>query len=235
VLAGQTVTFTVKPPAGVTGTLQYDWTQTSPYSTLSASDGTGNKITTSSLTVQLVTTPSDNAPITVTVIAYVVSGGTRVAAGTASTEVTVSNTLAENTMSIISTDSSLSQNNFTQVFPVSLNIGNGALPGTWVWSLSDLGDPGDYPFAVRITTPVLDELVPAPGSSISIPYTAANQSRAWVLTYGNGIYGSGSAMVLTRAASPSGGYTYNITFTATNNTQVVTGRASFNVTNFPPG
>ncbi len=232
---GQTITFTVTAPTGVTGTVEYDWAQTSTFATLSTSTTNGNKLTTSGLTVQLITTPSDSAPITVTVIAYQVTASGRVPVGSASTKVTLSTTLAENTMFINSTDTALPQNNFTQVFPISLDIGDGALPGTWVWILGDMGDPGDYPFQVRLTTPVLDQLAPPAGSSsLSIAYQAANTSPTWILLNGNGIYGGSTPLVLTRTQNGDGSYTYNITFSTTNNTQTVSGRASFNVKTFPP-
>ena len=235
VTAGATVPFTVTAPTGITGTLEYDWTQTSAFATLSTTGATGNKLTTTNLTVQLITTPSDNAPITVTVIAYQVTATGRVQVGSATTKVTISTTLAANTMSIVSTDPSVAANNFNQVFPISIDIGDGALPGTWVWILGDMGDPGDYPFQVRITTPVLDELAPPTGStSLSIAYQQANTLPTWVLLNGNGIYGGSTPLTLTRTPNPGGGYTYNITFSTTNNTQTVSGKATFDVKTFPP-
>ena len=67
---GARVTFTVKPPAGLTGIITYSWTQNGATSTLSSSDGiVGNAIRTTSTSVDLVTTPSDQSAITVIVTA----------------------------------------------------------------------------------------------------------------------------------------------------------------------
>jgi len=67
---GARVTFTVKPPAGLTGIITYSWTQNGATSTLSSSDGiVGNSIRTTSTSVDLVTTPSDQSAITVNVTA----------------------------------------------------------------------------------------------------------------------------------------------------------------------
>ncbi len=143
--------------------------------------------------------------------------------------------LPANTMEIISTDPSNPQFNFAQQFPVSLGIRDGAIAGTWAWTISDLGDPGTYPFQVRINAPALSQLTP-PGTSVSVPYQAANTSPTWQLLDGNGIYGTGSPMTVTRIQNPDGSYTYNLSFSATNHTQVVSGRASVNANNhsFPP-
>ncbi len=67
---GARVTFTVKPPVGLTGVITYSWTQNGTTSTLSSSDGiVGNSIQTTSTSVDLVTTPSDQSAITVNVTA----------------------------------------------------------------------------------------------------------------------------------------------------------------------
>jgi|GEM_PF-5809834 len=84
---GDRVTFTVAKPNDTADTYEYDWTQSSPYATLSASDAVGNKITTKQLTVDLVTTGSDSSPITVTVTGYDVTTGQRVEIGNAGTVV----------------------------------------------------------------------------------------------------------------------------------------------------
>jgi hypothetical protein len=151
-----------------------------------------------------------------------------------------STSAAANTMSIISTDPNNAANNFTQTFLISLTIGDGEIlagsdggpEGTWAWIIRDLGDPGDYPFQVQITTPTFDELIPPTNSSLNVAYEAANILPRWVLLYGNGIYGAGSPLVITR--TPNGkGYTYNLSFSASHDTQMVSGTASFDVTTFP--
>ena len=67
---GGRVTFTVKPSTGLTGIVTYSWTQNGATSTLSSSDGiVGNAIQTTSTSVDLVTTPSDQSAVTVMVTA----------------------------------------------------------------------------------------------------------------------------------------------------------------------
>src|SRR5262249_55117525 len=80
---GDRVTFIVSKPNDTADIFEYDWIQTSPYATLSASDGAGSKITTKQLSVDLVTTGSDSAPITVTVTGYDITTGQRVEIGKA--------------------------------------------------------------------------------------------------------------------------------------------------------
>jgi hypothetical protein len=88
VAPGGRVSFSVKPPTGLTGTINYDWTQTSQFATLSSADGVvGNSITTSSTSVDLVTTGSDANPITVTVTGYETINGVRTEFGKAQTVV----------------------------------------------------------------------------------------------------------------------------------------------------
>ena len=95
----------MKPPTGTTGNVEYDWTQSSAFSTLSASDGTvGNSIktTSSSTSVDLVTTGSDTGTITVTVIGYKVSsGGVKTQFGEAQAKVTMSSGTTGNTGTVI--------------------------------------------------------------------------------------------------------------------------------------
>ena len=88
---GDRVTFTVNPPANVTGKFEYDWTQDSAFATLSSKGGVvGNHITThdKDLTVDLVSTPSDKAPVHVLVVGYDTTSGSRVEFGRASTTIT---------------------------------------------------------------------------------------------------------------------------------------------------
>jgi hypothetical protein len=53
---------------------------------------------------------------------------------------------------------------------------------------------------------------------------------------GPNIQGQVTPMTVTRIQNPDGSYTYNLSFSATNRTQVVSGRASFNANDrsFPP-
>ncbi|MGC4043081.1 MAG: hypothetical protein QM758_04690 [Armatimonas sp.] len=87
---GQRVTFSVKPPPGLNGTVSYAWTQTGTFATLSSADGVvGNHITTTSTSVDLVTTPSDQGKITVTVTATLTEpGGARREIGVAQAVIT---------------------------------------------------------------------------------------------------------------------------------------------------
>jgi hypothetical protein len=91
--AGGRVTFSVQLPVGATGKFAFDWTQTSPYGTLSASNGkVGNSLETTdaSVTVDLVTTGSDTQTITVTVTAYEVdASGNKSQFGVATAKVTI--------------------------------------------------------------------------------------------------------------------------------------------------
>ncbi len=91
--AGGRVTFSVKLPIGATGSFVFDWSQNSPFSTLSASNGkVSNSLETNdaSISVDLVTTPSDVNPITVTVTAFEVdSSGARSPFGIAAAKVTI--------------------------------------------------------------------------------------------------------------------------------------------------
>ncbi|HWD40342.1 MAG TPA: hypothetical protein VG944_15950 [Fimbriimonas sp.] len=88
---GDRVHFSVRPPSGMTGKIEYDWTETGTFATLSSSDGkVGKSITTSSQTVDLVTTASDSGTITVTVTGYLVEGSTRTEFGTAQSKVGLS-------------------------------------------------------------------------------------------------------------------------------------------------
>ena len=236
VMAGTSVTFSITAPAGVMGTLEYDWTQTSTFATLSTPEATGNKLTTPDTSVQLITTPSDSAPITVTVTAYQLTSSGRTQVGSASTTVTVLTTLPANTMFITSTDPNIPANNFTLNFPVSAGIDDGGIPGTWIWEISDLGDPSDYPFQVRIQTAIQDELAPPAGSSsVSVPYAAANTSPAWQLIAlnSNAAESTGSPLVVARTPNPSGGYTYNVSFSAGNHTQMLSGMATFDISRYP--
>ena len=154
---------------------------------------------------------------------------------TATVTLTVQTPLPANTMEIISTDSDNPQNNLTQQFPVSLAIRDGAIAGTWAWTISDLGDPGTYPYQVRINAPAFNQLTP-PGTSVSIAYQARNISPTWQLLTSNSSYGTGSPMAVTRIQNPDGSYTYNLSFSASDHTQVVSGTASFNANDhsFPP-
>jgi hypothetical protein len=89
--SGDRVTFSVSNPANLpAGTFQYDWTQSSPFATLSANGevNVGNMITTSQLSVDLVTTGSDVNPINVLVAGYDTSKNPRALIGQASTTVT---------------------------------------------------------------------------------------------------------------------------------------------------
>lgn len=90
---GQRATFLVKPPAGLNGTVSYAWTQTATFAVLSSSDGVvGKSITTSSTSVDLVSTPSDQGKVTVTVTATLTEpGGAKRVIGTAQAIVTFSN------------------------------------------------------------------------------------------------------------------------------------------------
>ncbi|HEY4320701.1 MAG TPA: hypothetical protein VGM77_05915 [Gemmatimonadales bacterium] len=90
VSSGERVVFTVANPANTPGAdIEYDWFQTSVFSTLSAENeaNVGQQITTTQRIVDLITTPSDVNPITVTVIGYDKSSGSRVEIGRASTAV----------------------------------------------------------------------------------------------------------------------------------------------------
>ena len=91
---GQRVTFSVKPPANLNGTVSYAWTQTGATSTLSSSDGVvGNSITTASTGVDLVTTASDSGTITVKVVATLTEpGGAKSELGTAQAVITIDST-----------------------------------------------------------------------------------------------------------------------------------------------
>jgi hypothetical protein len=85
---GARVEFSVKPPTGLQGKIDYHWTQTSSFATLSAADGTvGNSITSPSTSVALVTTGSDSNPVTVTVTGFVTVNGVRTQFGVAQTVV----------------------------------------------------------------------------------------------------------------------------------------------------
>ena len=92
---GQRVTFSVKPPANLNGTVSYAWTQTGATSTLSSSDGVvGNSITTASTSVDLVTTASDSGTITVKVVATLTApGGAKSELGTAQAVITIDGTI----------------------------------------------------------------------------------------------------------------------------------------------
>ena len=84
------VHFTVSNPVNLpAGSYEYDWTQSSLFSTLSAVGevNVGNAITTSKLAVDLRTTGSDKDPVTVLVIGYDKSSGQRVEIGRAGTTV----------------------------------------------------------------------------------------------------------------------------------------------------
>ena len=89
---GQRVTFNVTAPAQTGGTISYAWTQTGALAILSSSDGvTGQNITTFSKSVDLVTTPSDQGTITVSVVATVTdSSGAKSEIGRAQAIVTLS-------------------------------------------------------------------------------------------------------------------------------------------------
>ncbi|MGC4043082.1 MAG: hypothetical protein QM758_04695 [Armatimonas sp.] len=91
--AGQRVTFLVKPPPGLNGTVSYAWSTAATFAVLSSSDGVvGKSITTSSTSVDLVTTPSDQGKITVTVTATLTApNGTKSTIGTAQAVITISN------------------------------------------------------------------------------------------------------------------------------------------------
>jgi hypothetical protein len=91
---GQRVTFSVHPPAGTTGTISYTWTTDAINATLSSSDGVvGNPITTTSTSVDLVTTPSTQGKVTVTVVATLTdAGGHASELGTAQAVVTLNAT-----------------------------------------------------------------------------------------------------------------------------------------------
>ena len=87
VSSGERVNFAISNPAGVTGTFEYDWVQTSLFATLSAVGevAVGASITTSKLNVELVTTGSDVDPIRVSVTGYDKSTGARLEIGRAET------------------------------------------------------------------------------------------------------------------------------------------------------
>lgn len=89
VTPGDVVPFSVSPPANVTGTFQYEWSQTSPFAFLSAHDevNVGASIKTSDLNVDLKTLGSDTNPINVLVIGYDISQNPRVEIGRAGTTV----------------------------------------------------------------------------------------------------------------------------------------------------
>jgi hypothetical protein len=96
VVAGSTVAFTVKPPIGIVQppntTIVYDWTQDGVLSTLS--DGNGiigqGSIESSSTTVNLITTPSQQGLVKVTVTGYFKRpGGIKTAFGTAEAAITM--------------------------------------------------------------------------------------------------------------------------------------------------
>lgn len=85
---GDSIAFTAKVPTGTTGTITYAWSNTSPFAQFSDGNGTnGNPITTSSSAVTLITTPSDQGSITVSVTAYSTVNGTKSTVGTATTTV----------------------------------------------------------------------------------------------------------------------------------------------------
>ncbi|HLJ57330.1 MAG TPA: hypothetical protein VKT77_19995 [Chthonomonadaceae bacterium] len=93
VAPGGRATFAVKLPTDVTGSFVFDWSQSSPFATLSASSGkVGNTLETTdtSTTVDLITTSSDTQPITVTVTAFEVDAkGNRTRFGVASATATI--------------------------------------------------------------------------------------------------------------------------------------------------
>ncbi|HLJ56116.1 MAG TPA: hypothetical protein VKT77_13840 [Chthonomonadaceae bacterium] len=88
--AGAAQSFTAKVPAGTTGTIVYDWSTTATFAVLSDGIGmTGRNFESSSATVSLQTTPSDQGTLTVSVSAFVVGpGGGKSAIGSATATVT---------------------------------------------------------------------------------------------------------------------------------------------------
>ena len=86
---GERVNFTVTPPANLTGTFVYEWTESSLFAVLSAvgEANVGKAITTSKLAVDLQTTGSDSNPISVLVIGYDTSKTPRQEIGRAGTTV----------------------------------------------------------------------------------------------------------------------------------------------------
>ena len=247
---GGTVVLTASAPgAGDTTGYSYHWATTTQFGDLSEGPMAGGRTRqtdycSSSNQAMFVDekTAASGTTDTVTVQIYAGSNcdtakGPLLGNANATITLTVLAPLPANTMAIISTDPNNPQYNFTQQFPVSIAILDSALAGTWAWTISDLGDPGTYPFAVRINAPAFSQLT-APGTSVSVPYQAANTSPTWELVSlsSNGIYGSGSPMTVMRIQNSDGSYTYNLSFSATNHTNVVSGRASVVVTNhsFPP-
>jgi hypothetical protein len=73
---GARVRLTASLPTSILGTVVYDWSQTGTFSTLSSNSGiVGNQLSkVADSVVDLVTTPSDQGTITVTVTAYQVNG-----------------------------------------------------------------------------------------------------------------------------------------------------------------
>ncbi|MGC4042303.1 MAG: hypothetical protein QM758_00675 [Armatimonas sp.] len=94
VAPGQRVTFSAKPPANLKGTISYVWSEDGTNTTLSSADGVvGNPITTTSTSVDLVTSPSSQGKITVKVVATLTDpNGVKSEIGTAQAVVTIDTT-----------------------------------------------------------------------------------------------------------------------------------------------
>ncbi len=118
---GARVSFTVKPPAGLTGIITYSWTQNGTTSTLSSSDGiVGNAIHTTSTSVDLVTTTSDQSAITVMVTAVLKApDGSTSEIGKAQAIITLQTTSGSFTGTV------------TQKFVNTMNYKNGQFDGTY--------------------------------------------------------------------------------------------------------
>lgn len=88
---GDRVKFNVKLPAGVEGTVEYDWSCDATFAVLSDNNGghSGRSFTSPKRDVDLVTTGSDEGVITVKVTAFLVSGGGRTEIGSAQSMVTM--------------------------------------------------------------------------------------------------------------------------------------------------
>jgi hypothetical protein len=88
---GTRVTLTASLPTSILGTVVYDWNQTGTFATLSSSSGiVGNQLSKiPDNVVDLVTSPSDQGTITVTVTAYQVNGTTYAEIGKGQATVTL--------------------------------------------------------------------------------------------------------------------------------------------------
>lgn len=145
---GDRVSFQVAKPSNAPGsTFEYQWTQTSAFATLSAvgDPNVGNAITTTQRNVDLLTTPSDNAPVNVMVVGYDTTNGQHTEIGRAATTVKFVK------RAVIAPGAPVLQPNDQQTF--SVTVDGTVFPATrYVWTLT--GGVGSIGGGTTATTTV---------------------------------------------------------------------------------